>query len=156
MKGINSEFCVRVRQLRREKGISQSELAAAVGCKQSAISMFEKGDPTKLSDEAVERLAEKFSIKLEDYATKGESPLKAVLHVPSMTRGFCPNAACPTNKAFEVEGRTLFLPDRPRADPAGGKFCALCGEVLERRCPNCGAQVHDGAICTFCGAPYIA
>lgn len=155
MKGINSEFCVKVRQMRRDEGISQSELATAIGCKQSAISMFEKGDPTKLSDEAVERLAEKFSIKLEDYVAKGERHLKVMPQVPSLVRGFCSNSACPTNRAFEVEGRTLFLPDRLKADPAGGRFCALCGEVIERRCPNCGAQVHDGAICTFCGAPYV-
>ena len=155
MKGINSEFCVKVRQMRRDEGISQSELASAIGCKQSAISMFEKGDPTKLSDEAVEKLAAKFSIKLENYIAKGERLLKAVPPIPSLERGFCPNAACPTNKAYEVEGRTLYLPDRLKSDPAGGRFCALCGEVLERRCPNCGAQVHDGAICSFCGAPYI-
>lgn len=153
MKGINSEFCARVRQLRRDNGISQSELASAIGCKQSAISMFEKGDPTKLSDDAVERLAERFSLKIENY--RSEKPALPARQAPMPSRGFCPNSACPTNKAYEVEGHVLYLPDRLRADPAGGKFCAFCGEVLERRCTNCGAPVHDGAICSFCASPYI-
>ena len=71
-------------------------------------------------------------------------------------RGFCPNAHCPSNKPYEVDGRTLVLPDRLMADPVGGKFCALCGEILEKRCPNCGASVHDGATCSFCGDAYVA
>ena len=37
-----------------------------------------------------------------------------------------------------------------------GTVCALCGEILERRCPNCGAPVHAGAICSLCGQPYIS
>ena len=41
------------------------------------------------------------------------------------------------------------------ADPVGGKYCAMCGELLERACPNCGAPVHAGAICSLCGQPYV-
>ena len=55
-----------------------------------------------------------------------------------------------------VDGRTLYLPNRDEADPVGGKFCAYCGEILEKRCPNCGAPVHAGAICAHCGQPYLA
>jgi len=155
MKGINKEICEKVKQLRRAQGISQSELAKELGCNQSAISMFEKGDPTKLNDEAVEKLAAKFSISLSDYMSKGERQT-AFSPSPVLGRGYCPNDACPSNSPYEVEGRRLFLPDRLRADPVCGKFCALCGEVLEKRCPNCGAPVHDGAICSFCASPYVA
>jgi hypothetical protein len=28
--------------------------------------------------------------------------------------------------------------------------------VLETACPSCAAPVHAGAVCTFCGAPYVA
>jgi hypothetical protein len=38
----------------------------------------------------------------------------------------------------------------------GGKFCAVCGEVLEKRCPNCNAPIHEGAVCSFCGSPYVS
>ena len=37
-----------------------------------------------------------------------------------------------------------------------GIYCAHCGEVLEKRCPNCGSLVHDGAVCSICGESYIA
>ena len=53
----------KIRDARREKGISQSELAKEVGCKQSAVSMFECGDGTKLNDEVIGKLAEKFGIE---------------------------------------------------------------------------------------------
>ena len=138
---------------RRAAKLSQSVVAAEVGCKQSALSMFEQGDGTKLNDAVIRKLAEKFGISLEEKSPV--SKLTGTCLTASASRGFCPNPKCPSNASYEVDGRTLLRPDRSAADPAGGKFCALCGEVLEKRCPNCGAPVHDGAICTFCGEPYI-
>ena len=133
--------------------MSQSELATEVGCKQSALSMFEQGDGTKLNDAVIGKLAKKFGVSLE--AEAPVSKLTGTCLVASASRGFCPNPKCPSNAAYAVDGRTFLRPDRAAADPAGGKYCALCGEVLEKRCPNCGAPVHDGAICSFCGEPYV-
>ena len=120
--------------------------------------MFEQGDGTKLNDAVIGRLAEKFGVSLT------EEPRPPVVRVPveypaaaaSGERGFCPNPRCPSNRAYSVGGRTLFQPDRSLADPVRGKYCALCGEVLEKRCPNCGVPVHDGAICSICGEPYVS
>ena len=80
----------------------------------------------------------------------------STLNFKLSSRGFCPNPHCPTNKEYFVEEIRLFLPDREAADPVGGKYCAMCGELLERACPNCGAPVHAGAICSLCGQPYIS
>ena len=115
--------------------------------------MFEQGDGTKLNDAVIGKLAKKFGVSLE--ASVPASLLTGVSTAATASRGFCPNPKCPSNAAYAVDGRTFLRPDRSAADPAGGKFCALCGEVLEKRCPNCGAPVHDGAICSFCGEPYI-
>ena len=154
MTNLNPEICFKLREARRAAKLSQSELSAEVGCKQSALSMFEQGDGTKLNDDVIGKLAKKFGVSLT--ASAPVSELKGATTVASASRGFCPNPKCPSNAAYAVDGRTFLRPDRVAADPAGGKFCALCGEVLEKRCPNCGAPVHDGAICSFCGERYIA
>ena len=161
MTKLNPEICLKIKEARRKAKLSQSVVAAEVGCKQSALSMFEQGDGTKLNDEVVSKLAEKFGISLTEKKTPvSEQPVSVPLVLaPTASvsvHGFCPNAHCPSNKLYEVDGRTFALPNRLTADPVGGKFCALCGEVLEKRCPNCGAPVHDGAICSLCGDAYVA
>ena len=154
MTNLSPEICQKLRDARRAAKLSQSVVASEVGCKQSALSMFEQGDGTKLNDAVIRKLAEKFGVSLADKVPVSESV--DVCPVASASRGFCPNPKCPSNAAYEVDGRTFLRPDRTAADPAGGKFCALCGEILEKRCPNCGASIHDGSICSFCGEPYVA
>ena len=119
--------------------------------------MFEQGQPTKLNEDVVLKLAKKFNVSLEADA-KVEAPVSPVplSAAEASVKGFCPNPHCPTNHAYEVEDKAYFHPDRAAADPVGGRFCAFCGEVLVHRCPNCNSPVHEGAICSFCGEPYIA
>ena len=151
---MSPEICKKLKDARRAAKLSQSVVASEVGCKQSALSMFEQGDGTKLNDAVIRKLAEKFGVSLTAEASVSE--LSGTVPIASASRGFCPNPKCPSNSTYEVDGRMFLRPDRSAADPAGGKFCALCGEILEKRCPNCGAGVHDGAICSFCGEPYVA
>ena len=154
MTKLSPEICRKIKEARREAGLSQSVVAAEVGCKQSALSMFEQGDGTKLNDAVIGKLAKKFGVSLEVKAPVSKPA--GTCFVASASHGFCPNPKCPSNAAYAVDGRTFLRPDRAAADPAGGKYCSLCGEVLEKRCPNCGAPVHDGAICSFCGEPYVS
>ena len=158
MKNLNPEFCKSVKLARREAGLTQGQLAAEVGCKQSALSMFEQGDGTKLNDEVIEKLAKKFNLSLTPSVSPAQVNTPPLPHFPTppLHHGFCPNPHCPTNKEYFVEEIRLFLPDCSAADPVGGKYCAMCGELLERTCPNCGAPVHAGAICSLCGQPYIS
>lgn len=157
MINLHPEICRKIRDERRERGISQSLLAKEVGCKQSALSMFEQGDGTKLNDEVIKKLCDKFGIELSTDKVAIDIPqVAAPLRVFETEKGFCPNPSCPSHAAYEVEGRKFLKPDRRVQDPVGGKFCAICGEVLEKRCPNCGAALHDGAVCSICGVSYIA
>ena len=155
MKKLDPDICRRIRDARKAAKLSQSVVAEEVGCKQSALSMFEQGDGTKISEEAVVKLAKKFSISLDATPSAGgdSQPVLSTL-LPAV--GFCPNPNCPTNHAYRVDGLEYRRPDRAAADPVGGRFCAMCGEVLEKKCPSCGASVHDGAVCSFCGSPYVA
>ena len=152
MTNLNPEICFKLKAARKAAKIGQSELAHEVGCRQSAISMFESGSPTKLSEETIRLIAKKLGVSLsaEDSASAGAMPSSSVF------KGFCPNPKCPSNSTYEVDGRKFFIPDCSRADPVGGRFCALCGEVLEKKCPNCGAPIHAGAVCSICGDPYIS
>ncbi len=150
---LSPEICLKIKEARRAAKLSQSVLAAEVGCKQSALSMFEQGDGTKLNDAVVEKLAKKFAIDLKTSAAASvSSPVQLVTQAAT---GFCPNPHCPSNRCYEVDGRTLYRPDRTSADPVGGKFCALCGEILEKKCTNCASPIHEGAICSHCGEPYV-
>lgn len=157
MKNIDSKVCFKIRDARRAAKISQSELAAEIGCKQSAISMFEQGNPTKLSSDAVVRMAEKFNVPLDEKNSVAPDAVLKPMDFPpeEPTRGFCVNPRCPSNRRIDAGGRKLVLPDRKLADPVGGRFCAMCGEVLEKRCPNCSSPVHDGAVCSVCGDVYV-
>ncbi len=143
--------------------MSQSVLAREVGCKQSALSMFEQGDGTKLNDDVIGKLCAKFGVELPKAAasaTEPERPIAVRLAIPpppnQTARGFCPNVDCPSHQRYEVDGRAFLKPNRAEQDPVGGKYCAVCGEFLEKRCPSCGAIVHDGAICSLCGDPYVS
>jgi len=155
MTNLSKEICRRLADARREKGLSQSEVAAAIGCKQSALSMFEAGNPTKLSEETVVKLAAKFGISLEPPKEEVPAAVAPILSAP-VVRGYCPNCHCPSNVPYAVDGWLFFRPSRAEASPAGGARCAVCGEVLEKRCPVCGAPLNDGACCATCGSPYVA
>ena len=75
MKNISPEICRKIAQARRDQGISQTALALELGCKQPAISMFEAGDGTKLSEEMVKKLATRFGISLEERKKEGHGAL---------------------------------------------------------------------------------
>ena len=159
MTNLDPEICHCLREARRAAKLSQIVVADEVGCKQSALSAFEQGDGTKLSAEVVEKLAKKFGVdiskKAKGAASAGMVDVSAAHVVSEKEKGFCPNPRCPTNHAYEVEGRTYYMPDLAAADPVGGKFCAMCGEVLMKTCPNCGARVHRGGVCSICGDAYL-
>ncbi len=147
MAHLSLTTCRLLARARRDKGMTQSALAEAVGCKQSAVSMLESGQPEKLSQEAVEKIAALLEVALPAAAPEPRSPVSPAAH------SYCPSAACPANVPYVVQGELLFW---PRLQPAGaGRRCACCGELLEARCPHCGAAVTEGACCTVCGGARI-
>ena len=154
MASLSITFCRRLAQARRDKGMTQSALAQAVGCKQSAISMLESGQPEKLSQESVEKVAKLLGVALEPPPSPSPAPGPQSCAVSPSSLGFCPQAACLSNVPYVVQGELLFWPRLQSLD--SGRHCATCGELLEPRCPHCGAPVAaDGACCPACGGARV-
>ena len=156
MSKVSRELCLRFAEARRAKGLRQTELAAQVGCTQSALSMFEGGQPTKLSEETVKKLSEFLGVPLWAEVSPPMAVSASGSHdFLNAVYGFCPNCQCPSNVPYVVDGRLFYRPSRNVASPTGGVRCTQCGEVLEMKCPSCGAPLNDGACCAVCGSAYV-
>lgn len=158
MAQLSLSICKQLARARREKSMTQSAVAEAVGCKQSAISMLEAGQSEKLSMENVRKVAELLGVELpKEGATtptaSGGLPAQAVAKAPH--RGFCPNAYCFSNVPYAINGDLFFWPVQQVVLEDGKAHCAFCGELLETKCPNCGAPLSDGACCSVCGESFV-
>lgn len=139
-------FHIQVRAARRAAHWSQSELAARAGCRQSQISEFEAGVRGKVARETIVKLAELLGLE-----APGETAGPSAAAIGARAR--CPNFECPSNLPYWVGGQLLFL---PLGTAGSGTHCAICGEVLERACPHCGAPVlAPGGCCEACGSPLV-
>jgi DNA-binding XRE family transcriptional regulator len=154
MTNLDKNICALIKAARREQGISQSELAVEVGCKQSAISAFENGDPTKLSEETVKKLAGRLGVSLEEKKTQMSALADG--YGKAVVRGFCPDPNCVSNIPYAVGNRLYYHTTLRGVTAQNGKRCAHCGEILEMRCPACGAPLNEGACCIACGEAYVA
>ncbi len=147
MNAQNTSFYTALREARQKLGLTQGRLAAEAGCRQSAISMLESGKADSVSRPILEKIAARLGVPLP------AAPAEALSASAPAPRRYCPAAQCPSNIPFALADRLLFFP-RPAGhhDPR----CACCGELLEDRCPGCGATVRGGACCPLCGEPYVA
>ncbi len=147
MSGFTTESCRQLRLARREKGLTQAELAQRVGCQQSAISMMESGRMSALARETLEKIASELGVALEGATS---APM---ISTPLAGHAFCTDPECPANVPFVVGNELLFW---PRPQPmAGGRHCACCGEVLASVCVKCGTPAGGGACCGACGTPFV-
>lgn len=146
MKTLGSQ----IREARLRRHLSQSDLARQVGCKQSALSMYELGRATALSAETVGRLCAALGL-----LPPAEGEFAADAPQAQGERAYCPNPDCPSNLPVRV-GQAVALVPRGHLAREGERHCAWCGEVLERACPECGAALNPGAFCVRCGTAYLA
>ena len=136
MQNISKIICQRFKEARRSLGLSQSELALELGCHQAALSMFENGNSTKLSEEYVIALAQKLHLDLEELRReeqeKVEVQVEPLRH--SIALGFCPEPECPSCSAYAVGGRTFF-----RVTLQRGRYCAA-GSSLSQAWRSFGSR----------------
>jgi transcriptional regulator with XRE-family HTH domain len=64
---VKEEAPVRLRRRRRDKGLSQIQLAALTGCTQQYISLIEQGRDRDISEKIAERICKYLDVDLEDY-----------------------------------------------------------------------------------------
>ncbi len=138
-----------IQEARKMKHMSQSELARRIGCKQSALSMYESGRTTALSAEAVGKICQELGL-----LPPTQVELTSESEKKNTVRSFCPNVECVSNLPLKVGEKVVYVP-RGHIIEDGECHCAWCGEVLEKQCPECGAQIHAGAFCRSCGTPYL-
>ncbi len=151
MAHLPIDFCKKVAQARRAKGLTQSALARSAGCAQSAISMFESGHPEKLSMDFVRKVAEILDIPLNEEPTLSATERE---ETPFAKKSYCPNPSCLSNIPYQISGELILWPAITNLS-ADARYCQICGEVLEFSCPQCGRDASPGAFCEGCGAARI-
>lgn len=139
-----------LRETRRRKGLTQAQVAEAIDCKQSAVSMFENGRRDALSREKLAALGKLLDVDVNRSA-KDEPPVAGSVR-------FCPDIDCPSNIPFMVGSRVAVRPSMVPVDGDAPAYCRYCGEVLAAACPNaqCSAPPAPGAFCAVCGTAYVA
>jgi DNA-binding XRE family transcriptional regulator len=143
-------FHLQVRAARRAMHWSQTELAAKAGCRQSQLSAFESGLRGKVARETIARIAELLGLAVPP-GEKNDGSAVPPCFPAAVAR--CPDFGCPSNLPYWAGGRLLFL---PLGTAGSGTHCAICGEVLERACPHCGAPIlAPGGCCGACGEPLV-
>ena len=55
----------RVKDLRMERGLSLSELASRVGCNETTLGRYERGETDRIGDEIVRSLAREFNVSID-------------------------------------------------------------------------------------------
>lgn len=107
----------RIRQLRRERGMSQEELAKAVGIRQPSLSKIEKGDTHQLRASTLMRMARALEVDPE-YLRTGVRPAAQELQIPG-TAGKLFATLSPANREIWLDvGKTLL--SRQGEGPTGG------------------------------------
>ncbi len=138
-----------IKVARQHRHMSQSELARKVGCKQSALSMYEGGRTTALNASVIGKICDVLGL-----IPPTQAELAAKPSAETKTRCFCPNSECISNLPMTIGAQTVYFPHHHQMT-TDEVHCPWCGEVVERACPECQAPVNEGAFCKQCGTPYI-
>lgn len=133
-----------VRQARLAKHLTQAQLAQRVGCTQSAISHFENGDFSALSQETLQKIQTVISPDREAVAS-------------SDVLAFCPNPDCSVALTLVNQGSLAIRPAMYRiTSKTVAVHCKICGSLLEYGCRSCLTPLVDGALfCVGCGTALV-
>lgn len=133
-----------VRQARLAKHLTQAQLADRVGCTQSAISHFENGDFSALSQETL--------LKIQAVVSSAHEAV-----APSEVLAFCPNPDCSVALTTVNQGTLSIRPVMYRiTSKTVAVHCKICGSLLDYGCRSCLTPLVDGAsFCVGCGTSLV-
>ncbi len=151
MKRRNPNIYTTLKKRRKAEGITQIALAKEIGCKQSAISMMEAGNLDALSEDKLQKVAQKLGVELEQEVIDSSNS-SALVHK------YCPNHDCPSNTPYVAAEELFFMPNFIVEATHKKSKCIFCGEILQHECSNqdCGATIsYKSACCNDCGEKYV-
>lgn len=156
---MSDHFGNHIAELRRKKGLSQADLAAASALSQATISRLEAADrftkDIRLLSKVANALREPLSDLLPDdflqetLQTNGEETFFA----------FCPNPFCTENtNGLDNDGNPFIrwtsngIHQSAQFDQTN--FCAACGTELVKECPSCKRRFEHKRtkFCITCGS----
>lgn len=135
-------FHDRLRAIRLERGLTQQQLADAIGVTKSTMAKYDRGalEPNLTN---VCRIADALNVSL-DYLVYGKEPIETVLHNEQESiYGFCSLFVL-----YLVRAVLHFIAGYPARSRRAGFIFALC--LGERVCPG-GTAARSGANTVLCG-----
>jgi|SRR5215469_3379926 len=148
------EIGLKITRLRKQKNMSQEQLASAAGISQATVSRLEKQEQ-EASVKTLAKLARALSVGLSELAPP--QALRSGDQSDDAFYAFCEDPFCVRNKIKLVnEEPTVYWESWQsyRSENwSDVNFCRACGGDLVKECSSCEFRLADkgGRFCTRCG-----
>ena len=144
----------KIARLRKQKSMSQEQLATAAGISQATVSRLEKQEQ-EASIKTLAKLARALSVGLSELAPP--EALRPGDLSDDAFYAFCENPFCARNKLKLADKRPTVYWESWQSyrgeNWSDVNFCRVCGGDLVKECSSCGFRLTDkgGRFCTRCG-----
>lgn len=150
----------RIAELRKEKNISQEQLAKEFGVSQATISRLESGE-FEPSLQVLAKTARYFNIDLREIVPAERLNNLLDTRAVNSIFAFCPNPFCDSNEFYKQDGQSWIRWKSGKSYDANRyeeiNFCTRCGSDLIKECPSCGKLIEESGAkyCIRCGEKIV-
>lgn len=126
----------RIKELRKNKGLTQEELGTIIGVKKAAIQKYENGDVENLKRTRIKTLAETFGVTPSFLMYGEEKPLTTTQHIRASTTApilGSISAGMPLEQQQDIRGWMALPPDLQKGDYF---YLSVNGDSMEPRIPH--------------------
>ncbi|MBL8875266.1 MAG: helix-turn-helix domain-containing protein [Phycisphaerae bacterium] len=149
----------RIQRLRKDRELSQADLANKAGISQAAISRIENSDELPSDIRVLSKLARVLGVALEDLTDGTSVELQDPRPAGDGFWAFCPNPFCEKNQISrsttdQVAVKYLTYRQYPAEEFVNINFCPGCGTDLIKECAECKRRIDNAyaKYCTRCGS----